>query len=315
MDFIQRVLYNNSKYDLPTEMDYFISITAGFLFKTADEMEDIDFIESSNYKEYLKILSITVFSILFLKNIPMTLFICLFLIPICYYLKQIDTPYWKSLVPLPYLALLLHMVSIEEFSTLDIISNFIFFMICAAACVVEAAFFPEEISLVKVATRLILIFVFSSIIFFLNPAPSTTHILCLCIGYCLASTLIKLLVLNPEEILPAKEYEKFSNSNVDEILEEEIPVISNMILEAIRANKDAFAKVLTTGVILFHTLVNKKSDESQLEICIQFFKTHIIKVSSKLELHWLSDFIETFPDFYIPNLEVEKTKLLSSFSG
>ena len=287
-----------------------LAIAAGFLFKTVDEIEDIDFIKSPTLKEYIRSLSIAVFSILFLDNKEISWFLALSVIPISYYLKQVDTPFWKSLVPLPYLAiaLLLHSQEIPTF--LSLISTLILFGICAVAAVVEAVFFPEEVSLVKLGTRISLIFIFAGIIYFLNPDPITTGILCLCIGYCLASGVIKLLVMEPSEIFPTEEYEKFAESNIDEIIAEEVPALQQSIKEAIIANKEVLRKAMKFIVIAFHTLVNKKSDESQLEIAVNFVKAQVIKVADKLELDWLKEFVETFPEFYIPNLEVEKRRLL-----
>jgi len=293
-------------------MDLAITALAGFLFKTDDEIEDIDFIKSPTMKEYIRCLSIAIFSLLFLDNITLTWFIAICVIPISYYLKQVDSPFWKSLVPLPYLAIaaLLHSHEIPSF--LSFISTMILFGICAFACVVEAAVFPEEVSLVKLGTRIALIFVFAAIIYFLNPLPSTTSILCLCIGYCLASSVIKLLIMDPSEIIPNEEYEKFAESNIDQIIADTLPALQKEIKEAILINKEVLGKILTFLVISFHTLVNKKSDESQLEIAVNFVKAQVIKVADKLELDGVKEFIETFPEIYIPNLEVEKRRLFKS---
>lgn len=299
-------------------MDLAIATAAGFLFKTVDEIEDIDFIKSPSLKEYIRSLSIAVFSILFLDNTYISWFLALCIIPISYYLKQVDTPFWKSLVPLPYMALLLHsflglsgIAAIPSFLTLS--SNIILFVICAFAAVLEAVVFPEEVSLVKLGTRISLIFIFASIIYFLNPEPSITSILCLCIGYCLSSSVIKLLVMEPSEIIPVEEYDKFAESNIDEIITEELPALKKVIKEAILINKEVLRRILTFLVISFHTLVNKKSDESQLEIAVKFVKAQVIKFADKLELEWLKEFVETFPEFYIPNLEIEKRRLLGTY--
>jgi hypothetical protein len=292
-------------------MELAISVASGFLFKTVDEIEDIDFIKSPALKEYIRALSIAVFSLFFLDNTYICWFVALCVIPISYYLKQVDTPFWKSLVPLPYLALLLHNYSISSTpSFLSLISTAILFIICAFTCVVEAVVFPEEVSLVKLGSRIGLIFIFSAMIYFFNPEPSTTSILCLCIGYCLSSSIIKLLVMDPSEIIPVEEYEKFAESNIDEIIAEEVPALEKVIKEAIILNKEVLRKAMTFLVISFHTLVNKKSDESQLEIAVRYVKAQVIKVADKLELDWLKEFVVTFPDIYIPNLEVEKRRLL-----
>lgn len=292
-------------------MELAITALAGFLFKTDDEIEDIDFIKSPALKEYIKNLSIAVFSILFLDNITLTWFIALCVIPISYFLKQVDTPFWKSLVPLPYIALLLHSHTIP--SILSLLSTAIMFVLCAFACVIEAVVFPEEFSLVKLGSRIILIFVFASIIYFLNPQPSTTNILCLCIGYCLASSLIKLLVMKPEEIIPDEEYAKFAESNMDEIIAQEIPALKKHIKEAILINKEVLRKIMTFLIIGFHTLVNKKSDESQLEIAVNYVKSKVLQFTEAFRLDWVTEFIETFPDIYIPNVELEKRRFFNIF--
>jgi hypothetical protein len=116
--------------------------------------------------------------------------------------------------------------------------------------------------------------------------------------------------MDPSEIIPAEEYEKFAESNIDEIIAEEVPALEKVIKEAIILNKEVLRKAMTFLVISFHTLVNKKSDESQLEIAVRYVKAQVIKVADKLELDWLKEFVVTFPDIYIPNLEVEKRRLL-----
>jgi hypothetical protein len=289
-----------------------LAIVAGFLFKTDDEMEDIDFIKSPNLKEYIRTISIAVFSILFLDNIYLTWFITLCVIPISYYLKQVDTPFWKSLVPLPYIALAISLLHTNEMpSLISLLSNAILFIICAFTCVIEALVFPEEHSLVKIGTRISLVFIFTAIIYFLNPLPSTTNILCLCIGYCIASSIIKLLVMNPSDMIPPEEYEVYAESNIDDIIKKELPVLKGVIEEAILINKEVLRRIMTFIVIVFHTLVNKKSDESQLEIAVNFVKAQVVYVADKLELDWLKDFVESFPEVYIPNLEVEKRRLFT----
>jgi hypothetical protein len=292
-------------------MELAITAIAGFLFKTIDEIEDIDFIKSPVLKEYIISLSVAVFSILFLDNITLTWFIAVCVIPISYYLKQVDTPFWKSLVPLPYIALLLH--SHEIPSILSLLSTAILFVLCAFACVIEAVVFPEEFSLVKLGSRISLIFIFASIIYFLNPQASTTNILCLCIGYCLASSFIKLFVMKPEEIIPTEEYEKFAEYNMDDLIAEEIPALKKDIKEAILVNKEVLRKIMTLFVMAFHTLVNKKSDESQLEIAVNYVKSKALHITEALRLGWATEFIETFPDIYIPNLEVEKRRFFKIF--
>ena len=291
-------------------MELAITAAAGFLFKTDDEIEDINFIKSPSLKEYIKLLSIAVFSLLFLTNTSLNIFICACVIPISYYLKQVDSPFWKSLVPLPYLALLLSLNAIEDFSLVSILSTAFLFLICAFACVVEAVIFPEEVSLVKLGTRISLIFVFAGIIYFLKPLDSTTHILCLCIGYCLASSIIKLLTIRPEDVIPKEEYEKVEEMNIDDILKSELPAIKSMIQECILINKEVIRKILVFIVIVFHTLVNKKSDESQLEIAVNYVKAKVLKLADALDLEVVKEFIETFPDVYIPNLELEKRRFL-----
>lgn len=236
-------------------MDLAITAAAGFLFKTLDEIEDIHFIKSQSLKEYIRNLSIAVFSVLFLNNTYMAWLVALCVIPISFYLKQVDTPFWKSLVPLPYLALatLLHTHGFgfsESPGILSLLSTAMSFGVYAFICVLEAMIFPEEISLVKFGSRISLIFIFASMIYFFDTNPSITHLLCLCIGYCLASTMIKFYV-HSSDLIPSKEYEKFSEMTMEEIMAEEIPLIKEGINAGIIANKEVFRRVLMLLVISF----------------------------------------------------------------
>lgn len=246
--------YVNTICNLSTEMEYLISIVAGSLFKVDDEIEDIDFIKSPLMKEYIQILSIAMFSLVFLNNTTISLFLCIFLVPICYYLNQVDKPFWKSLVPLPYLAFLLQMHTIQSFSITAIISNIILFILFSGMCVMEAAFFPEEVSLVKIGTRIFLSILFTLVILLFRPPSSTTHIICLTIGYFLTSAAIKIFIMDPEDIIPQKEFDKFSGDTIDDILEKETAEIKRELGETIDITKKAFTKIFTCIVMIFRAM-------------------------------------------------------------
>jgi hypothetical protein len=233
-------------------MEYLISIAAGLLFKVDDEMEDIGFIESPLMKDCIQILSIAMFSLVFLMNTTISLFLCIFLIPICYYLNQVDTPFWKSLVPLPYLAFLLQMYTIQSFSLTAIISNIILFILFSGLCVMEAVVFPEELSLVKIGSRACLSIFFIIIILLFNPPSSITHIICLTLGYFLTSTVVKVFVTNSEDIIPQTEFDKFSGYTIDDILEKEGSGIIRESLEIINLSKKVGTKFFTCIVMIFH---------------------------------------------------------------
>ena len=229
-----------------------LAIAGGFLFKTLDEIEDIDFIKSSNLKEYIRTLSIAVFSILFLDNTFLAWFFAVCVVPISYYLNQVDTPFWKSLAPLPYLAILLH-IGQNIGGTESLVSTFILFILCALLCIIEAGLFPEEISLMKVIARVIIIIFLISFICFCNPFPSTINIACFSIGYFLASILIK-LYMNSDNLIRPEEYEKFANYSVKGI-KEEFPLLKEEYNQANLAVKEVFRKYMTLQLVYLSDLL------------------------------------------------------------
>ena len=244
----------NRNYILVTEMDYLLSMAGGFAFKTLDEIQDIDFIESPIIKHYAIILCIAIIFLVFIKNINISFFFALCVIPISYYLNQIDTLLWKSLVPLPFIAILLQANSIE-FSLASFIKNLFLFLSCCISCIIESQVFPEEISFNKFWTRILIPVIFILFVYVWSPPDYVTNIVLITLGYCMAATLIKLYSIDSSIILPLEELKKYSGKTISEVYHKEIPILLKGISEFMTAYRDLSDKSLRTLVVILYKYV------------------------------------------------------------
>ena len=170
-----------------------LGLLSGSIFKITDEILDTNYKPLLPYVEYSKTLCTIVMTIFLYKDLFSSILYIVAIIPICFYVNQIDKTYFKSLIPLPFIILLLHYNTIEwnKFDCIHInLYIFAFFIVY-----IEDISFPEETSNKKIITRIITAGVLIGCIYIINNYSSSIEyiipMLYFGIGYCFTSVLFK----------------------------------------------------------------------------------------------------------------------------
>ena len=187
-------------------MEY-IAFSAGVFMKIVDEIDDVNLLDLKEYKQYFYTL-FTLFISLWMYNDPYISISCIFAVVACYYVKAIDNIYWKSLIPIPFITLLLKVYELENINMDMILPNLLYMAFIFLFCVYEANLFPEEISNYKIIFRIFIIFLIPFIIYLTDEYISGLIIkpwLLFALGYCIISVISKTLfseIPKPLESLP-----------------------------------------------------------------------------------------------------------------
>jgi hypothetical protein len=153
-------------------MEVALAFFAGMFFKLADEILDVKYPALLEYSEYIKTYCVFFFSFVF--YIYPELAICfLFVIVICYYMNQIDTPFWKSMIPIPLFTLLMTYQNLHFKGTLDLLEKMSILIFLLLFLFIEDKSFPEETSERKKIFRVLVILGFTGLFliipYFQNP--------------------------------------------------------------------------------------------------------------------------------------------------
>lgn len=195
-------------------MDNIVSLVAGILFKVVDEIEDTDIQIPEEYKYILKFLfTISVFVCLY-NNVLLSLILVIFMIPVCFYVKQVDTVFWKSIISIPIITLILQINLLQIYTKYDMMHLIIYYLpIQLIFAVMEAKMFPEETSEQKTIARIYIIFTLLIALLLAPYVLSSLHTvsskyiefimtgLIILIGYFSTSIISKSLVLQDAEII------------------------------------------------------------------------------------------------------------------
>jgi hypothetical protein len=138
------------------DISYIIALFAGIFVKIVDEIDDVNFLNLKEYKEYFYSIC-TLFSSLFLYNDIFIAVCCIFLVIPGYFLKELDTVYWKTMIPLPFITFLLTMNTLQYINIHDIVQQFFFIFSFIILCILEGIVFPEENSNTKIIMRICMI--------------------------------------------------------------------------------------------------------------------------------------------------------------
>jgi hypothetical protein len=135
-----------------------IPLFAGIFMKIVDEIEDVNILNLKEYKEYFYTLCTLFLSLALYDDIFVSIYWIIVIIP-CYFLKQIDNLYWKTMIPLPFITFLLKINSLQYINTHDIIQQLcvVFWFVFGTAG--EAILFPEENSTNKIIIRVSMIII------------------------------------------------------------------------------------------------------------------------------------------------------------
>lgn len=195
-------------------MDNIVSLVAGILFKVVDEIEDTHIQIAEEYKYILKFLfTIFVFLCLY-NNVLLSLILLVFMIPVCFYVKQVDTVFWKSIISIPIITLILRINLLQKYTKYDVMHLIIYYLpIQLIFAIMEARMFPEETSELKTIARIYIVFVLLIAILLAPYVLSSLHTvsskyiefimtgLIILIGYFSTSIISKSLVLQDAEII------------------------------------------------------------------------------------------------------------------
>lgn len=180
-----------------------IPFCAGAFMKIVDEIEDVNLLDLKEYKQYFYTLC-TLFISLWMYSDPYISASWIALItPASYYINQIDSIFWKSLIPIPFITLLLTANIEKPFILSDIAQKIAYIVFACFFIILEEKLTPEESSIYKIIFR-ILIILGSICIIYLTSELSSAEFIKSCslfiIGYCLISVISKSILSGP--ILP-----------------------------------------------------------------------------------------------------------------
>jgi hypothetical protein len=196
-------------------MENTIGFIAGSLFKLVDEISDNPFPEFNTYKDYIQTLC-TVFVTLWLFNdIYTSIALIIIIIPVCFYVNQIDTVYWKTLLAIPFITLLLQYNTLEYKGLHDTLGKLAVYFFLFIGILIEDKMFPEEKSTNKTISRVVALCLFIWILYFTNDMPAKPFIhsiVIFMIGYFTTSILFQTFVLPSDNNLnidkPMKELQE-----------------------------------------------------------------------------------------------------------
>jgi hypothetical protein len=189
-------------------MESIISLTAGSLFKLVDEIEDTDTKLFEGYKEYIQTLCTAFISLWLYNNAYISLIHILIILPLCLYVNQVDTLYWKTLLPLPFITFLLNAHTLANVDIYEIFQVSIAFILTILYIILESYMFPEETSTSKMITRIGLVLVFSLLLFLITTNMKnegfvnfSKSLLLFGIGYLCVSVISKVFFIEEVETL------------------------------------------------------------------------------------------------------------------
>lgn len=171
-----------------------IPFCAGAFMKIVDEIEDVNLLDLKEYKQYFYTLCTLFISLWLYNDIYSSIFCIVCLIPICYYVNEIDTIYWKTLIPIPFMTFLLQMNNLEWLGLTDLIQRIAFVVLWTIGIFIESKVSPEEKSTRKSIIRISLIILLLAIIYFTREFSSEVFIKTMCltaIGYFSSSVILK----------------------------------------------------------------------------------------------------------------------------
>jgi|LauGreSuBDMM15SN_2_FD.fasta_scaffold56133_3 hypothetical protein len=176
-----------------------IPFCAGAFMKVVDEIEDVGILNLEEYKEYFQTLCILFITLWMYSDPYISASWISLIIPASYYINQIDSNFWKSLIPIPFITLLLT-ANIEKPILSDIAQKIAYIVFACFFILLEEKLTPEESSIYKILFR-VLIILGSLGIIYLTSELSSAEFIKSCslfiIGYCTLSVISKSFFSEP----------------------------------------------------------------------------------------------------------------------
>jgi hypothetical protein len=145
-------------------MEGIIAFSAGAVHKLYDDIHDNEIELSSFHMELVKVLMVTLMTILFLKSQSISV-LFLIIIIICLYLGNIDSDFWKACMTMPVITTVVNLNSQFTISFTDILQKIILFLLFSGVFIGEHKIFTEETSVRKTIFRSSLAVIVSILIY------------------------------------------------------------------------------------------------------------------------------------------------------
>lgn len=145
-------------------MEGIVAFSAGAVHKLYDDIHDNQIELPSFYMELVKVLMVTLMTILFLKSQSISV-LFLIIIIICMYLGNIDSDFWKACMTMPIITTVVNLDSQITTSFTDIFQKIILFLLFSGVFIGEHKIFTEETSLRKTIFRSSLAVIVSILIY------------------------------------------------------------------------------------------------------------------------------------------------------
>lgn len=174
-----------------------IPFCAGAFMKVVDEIEDVGILNLEEYKEYFQTLCILFITLWMYRDPYISASWISLIIPASYYINQIDSNFWKSLIPIPFITLLLTANIEQPFILSDIAQKLSYIIFACFFIILEEKFTPEESSIYKILFRLLIILGSIGIIYLTSELSSAEFIKScslFIIGYCTVSVISKVFL-------------------------------------------------------------------------------------------------------------------------
>lgn len=133
-------------------MEGIIAFSAGAVHKLYDDIHDNQIELSSFHMELVKVLMVTLMTILFLKSQSISV-LFLIIIVICIYQGNIDSDFWKACMTMPVITTVVNLDSPINTSLTDIAQKIILFLVFSGVFIGEHKIFTEETSVRKTIFR------------------------------------------------------------------------------------------------------------------------------------------------------------------
>ena len=153
-----------------------IAACAGGLMKVVDEIDDVNILNLQEYKEYFQTLCTVFISLWLYNDVYMSIYSILCMIPACYLIDQIDSNFWKTLIPIPFITFLLKINTLEWLGFSDLIQRILMIIVYISMIFIEHTLFPEETSIAKILSRVFFIICCIAIIYFTSDLSSASSI-------------------------------------------------------------------------------------------------------------------------------------------
>jgi hypothetical protein len=209
-------------------MENVISVLNGIFIKTVDEMDDtpnLSFL--TKYKQHIYALCTMLFSLWLYNDEYISLLIIIFIAPLCFFIDQIDTDFWRALFPVAIIIFLFKINSLKYNGLWDIIEKCMLFIAGCIYIYLESIMFPEENSTKKNVFRISQIIMFLLLALFVAPLlqskKSVQSVFYTIIGYFSTSVAVKTFAAQ-EEVAheeSAQEESAHEESAQDEVAHEE----------------------------------------------------------------------------------------------